>query len=107
MPFKPGPEEQETSTERFRERAFQLVEPSMKSMGQESINLRDLEASGTRPTEGGCRDKQGYGKEDEFYSSCTEEPMESFKHMVDFKVLLTTELESKPLRSSWHLGGKD
>lgn len=83
MPFKPGPEEQETSTERFRERAFQLVEPSMKSMGQESINLRDLEASGTRPTEGGCRDKQGYGKEDEFYSSCTEEPMESFKHMVD------------------------
>ena len=73
----------ETSTERFRERAFQLVEPSMKSMGQESINLRDLEASGTRPTEGGCRDKQGYGKEDEFYSSCTEEPMESFKHMVD------------------------
>ena len=49
MLFEPSPEEQETSTERFRERAFQSVEPSMKSLGQESVNLRDLEASGTRP----------------------------------------------------------
>ena len=30
-----------------------------------------------------------------------------WQSMVDFKVLLTTELESTPLRSSWHLGGKD
>ena len=38
---------------------------------------------GPDQTERGWRDKQGHGKEDEFYSSSTEEHMESFKHKVD------------------------
>lgn len=56
----------------------------MKSMGQGKHQFEGLRGQlGPDQLKEVAEISRVMVREDEFYSSCTEEPMESFKHMVD------------------------